>query len=106
MRVLLKEHWILWNIQIITLGRSICIARSPKCGEVSLEKNCPGGGGKKGNNVRKFRIMWRKQELKMEETAHIIKVETSRRGTAQGKRESRFIRGNRFRDNRAGSEAR
>ena len=39
----------------------------------------------------------------MEETAHIIKVETSRQGNRSGKG-SRFIRGNRFRDNRAGSK--
>ena len=26
-----KEHWILWNMQIITFGRTICTARSPKC---------------------------------------------------------------------------
>ena len=33
MKALPKEHWILYNIQIITLGRSICTARSPKCSE-------------------------------------------------------------------------
>lgn len=42
MRVLPKEHWILWNIHIITLGRSICFARSPKCSECFLRENCPG----------------------------------------------------------------
>lgn len=42
MKVLPKEHWILWNIQIITLGRSICIARSPKCQECFLKDYCPG----------------------------------------------------------------
>ena len=26
-----KDHWILWNIQIIAHGRSICTARSPSC---------------------------------------------------------------------------
>ena len=31
MKVLPKDHWILYNIQIITLGRSICTARNPKC---------------------------------------------------------------------------
>ncbi|GLB27739.1 endonuclease III [Lacrimispora xylanolytica] len=41
MKVLPKEHWILWNIQIITLGRSICVARSPKCVECFLRKLCP-----------------------------------------------------------------
>ena len=42
MKVLPKEHWILWNIHIITLGRSICIARRPKCGECFLREFCPG----------------------------------------------------------------
>lgn len=42
MRVLPKEHWILWNIHIITLGRSICFARSPKCSECFLRESCPG----------------------------------------------------------------
>ena len=36
-----KEHWILWNIQIIALGRSICTARSPKCSECFLAEYCP-----------------------------------------------------------------
>lgn len=40
MKVLPKDHWILWNIQIITLGRTICTARSPKCGECLLQAYC------------------------------------------------------------------
>ncbi|MCH1984387.1 endonuclease III [Ruminococcus sp. OA3] len=40
MRVLPKDHWILYNIQIITFGRQICFARSPKCGECFLTKYC------------------------------------------------------------------
>ena len=36
-----KEHWILWNIQIIALGRSICTARNPKCSECFLAEYCP-----------------------------------------------------------------
>ncbi|MEG2870241.1 MAG: endonuclease III, partial [Clostridium sp.] len=42
MKVLPKENWILWNIHIITLGRSICVARNPKCEECFLRENCPG----------------------------------------------------------------
>ena len=30
MKVLPKDHWILYNIQIITFGRRICFARNPK----------------------------------------------------------------------------
>lgn len=40
MRVLPREHWILYNIQIITFGRQICFARNPKCGECFLTKYC------------------------------------------------------------------
>lgn len=45
MKVLPKEHWILWNIHIITLGRTICTARSPKCGECFLREYCPTAAG-------------------------------------------------------------
>ncbi len=53
MKVLPKDHWILYNIQIITFGREICFARSPKCEECFLTKYCKeykektGKGGKK-----------------------------------------------------------
>ena len=42
MKKLPKEHWILYNIQIITHGRTICTARSPKCEECFLREHCPG----------------------------------------------------------------
>lgn len=41
MEKLPKEQWILYNIQIITLGRTICIARRPKCAECALNRVCP-----------------------------------------------------------------
>ena len=41
MKELPKDHWILYNIQIITLGRTICIARRPKCAECALNHVCP-----------------------------------------------------------------
>lgn len=44
MKVLPKDHWILWNIHIITLGRTICVARSPKCGECFLREYCKSAG--------------------------------------------------------------
>ncbi len=44
MEVLPKNHWILYNIQIIALGRTICIARKPKCEECFLSKQCPSFG--------------------------------------------------------------
>lgn len=40
MKVLPKDHWILWNIQIITLGREICKAPTPKCEECFLTEYC------------------------------------------------------------------
>ena len=39
-KVLPKDHWILFNIQIITFGRQICFARSPKCEECFLQEFC------------------------------------------------------------------
>lgn len=41
MKKLPKDHWILWNIDIITLGRSICKAPVPKCRECFLKEVCP-----------------------------------------------------------------
>ena len=40
-RVLPEDHWILWNIQIIALGRSICTARKPDCANCFLKQYCP-----------------------------------------------------------------
>lgn len=40
MKELPKDHWILYNIQIITFGRSVCTARGPKCEECRLQKYC------------------------------------------------------------------
>lgn len=41
MKILPEEQWILYNIQIITHGRKICIARRPKCAECTLQSVCP-----------------------------------------------------------------
>ncbi len=43
-KTLPEDHWILWNMQIIAHGRSICTARNPKCGECFLAPYCPGKG--------------------------------------------------------------
>ncbi|MBQ0058724.1 MAG: endonuclease III [Lachnospiraceae bacterium] len=40
MRRLPKEHWILWNLQIITFGREICKAQRPLCGSCPLISYC------------------------------------------------------------------
>ena len=41
MKVLPKDHWIIYNIHIIKLGREICTARSPHCEECFLAGECP-----------------------------------------------------------------
>jgi endonuclease-3 len=41
MKILPMENWIRYNIQIIYLGRTVCIARNPKCGECFLKDICP-----------------------------------------------------------------
>ncbi len=43
MKKIPKDHWILWNIHLITLGRSICKAPTPKCSECFLREYCPTG---------------------------------------------------------------
>lgn len=40
MKALPRDHWILWNIQIITHGRTICPARNPHCDECFLNNLC------------------------------------------------------------------
>ena len=42
MKILPEENWIAWNHQLIKHGRSICIARRPKCDECRLRPLCPG----------------------------------------------------------------
>ena len=49
MDLLPKDHWILWNIDVITLGRSICIANRPKCSECFLRGECPSAGSERKN---------------------------------------------------------
>ena len=40
MRILPKNHWIRYNIQIIAHGRKVCVARRPGCGECFLRDLC------------------------------------------------------------------
>ena len=47
MKCLPKDHWILFNIQIITHGRGICTARNPGCETCFLNEHCPAAGKKK-----------------------------------------------------------
>ena len=41
MKLLPKEAWILYNIHVIALGRSICTAKNPDCGKCYLKDICP-----------------------------------------------------------------
>jgi endonuclease-3 len=40
MKILPKDHWILWNLQAISLGREICKAPSPRCESCFLSDYC------------------------------------------------------------------
>jgi len=43
MKKLPEDHWIIYNIHIIRLGRTICIANRPKCEECMLKEFCDYG---------------------------------------------------------------
>lgn len=47
MKLLPRQNWIRYNQQIITHGRSICTARSPKCNECFLREDCSYAASKK-----------------------------------------------------------
>ena len=41
-----KDHWILVNLDLIALGRTLCPSRRPRCGECFLKAVCPRTGVK------------------------------------------------------------
>lgn len=43
MKIIPQDRWILFSHQIIWHGRTLCIARSPKCAECLLENICHAG---------------------------------------------------------------
>lgn len=43
MKLLPQDHWILYNIHVIRLGRSLCKARKPECDKCFLKDICPMG---------------------------------------------------------------
>ena len=53
MKKLPKDHWILCNIHLIRLGRTICKAPTPKCEECFLKDLCPSAGKGKAKRVKK-----------------------------------------------------
>jgi len=40
MKILPENHWIPYNQQVITHGRRVCVARSPKCADCTLASLC------------------------------------------------------------------
>lgn len=40
MKKIPKDHWILINKQLMAHGRTVCVARRPKCDECTLSKVC------------------------------------------------------------------
>ena len=56
MRVLPKDHWIRYNMQIITLGRTICTARKPACAQCFLQEVCPSADGGTEKKTTKQKI--------------------------------------------------
>lgn len=52
METIPEEHWILYNIQIIAHGRSICTARNPKCEECFLKDLCKNTCELKRNSIK------------------------------------------------------
>jgi len=53
MKKLPKDHWILCNIHLIRLGRTICKAPTPNCEECFLKELCPSVGKKTGRTAKK-----------------------------------------------------
>lgn len=43
MDILPLDHWILWNTDLIRLGRTVCVANRPRCMECVLKDLCPHG---------------------------------------------------------------
>ena len=52
MKKLPRDHWILWNIDIIRLGRTICKAPTPDCRACFLQKECKAYGSMKQDSLR------------------------------------------------------
>ena len=46
-----EDHWILINLDLIALGRSICKSQKPRCGECFLADVCPYGEEKEKIHV-------------------------------------------------------
>ena len=47
MEILPEDHWILYNIQIITHGRGLCTAKNPQCENCFLRDLCREADGQR-----------------------------------------------------------
>ena len=70
MKKLPKDHWILCNIHLIRLGRTICKAPTPKCEECCLKELCPSAGKTKNKHSNSSEAVKKK-------TSGAAKVKTS-----------------------------
>ena len=52
MKELPRDHWILWNLQGIALGREICKAPTPSCSDCFLQDICPRKDGRSPKNKK------------------------------------------------------
>jgi endonuclease III len=43
MKIIPRDHWILFSHQVIRHGRKLCFARKPKCADCALENICHAG---------------------------------------------------------------
>lgn len=66
MDVIPREHWILYNIQIIAHGRSICTARNPQCDTCFMNQLCKEHIGEMKKQERKKARELAKQEAAKE----------------------------------------
>lgn len=67
MEVLPRDHWILYNIQIIAHGRTICMARNPQCETCFLNHLCKERINEVKKQERKRNALQKKQESNKEE---------------------------------------
>ena len=66
MDVLPRERWILYNIQVIAHGRSICTARSPKCDTCFMNHLCKEYQNEMKKRERKLAREAKKAQLEFE----------------------------------------
>ncbi len=56
MKILPKEQWILYNVQVIAVGRTWCISGRPKCGECILKDCCASAEKNKKVDIQRINV--------------------------------------------------